>query len=54
MQTKYNIWFRDPREVVRQILVNPIFANEMDLRPFQEYSPDDQSWQFKDFMSGTH
>ncbi|KAF8419962.1 hypothetical protein L210DRAFT_3615588 [Boletus edulis BED1] len=52
MLNKYDIWFRDPCQVVHKILGNPSFANEMDLSPFEEYSTDDQTRQYKDFMSG--
>ncbi|KAF8131904.1 hypothetical protein EV363DRAFT_1164456 [Boletus edulis] len=52
MLNKYDVWFRDPRQVVHKILGNPSFTNEMDLSPFKEYSTDDQTQQYKDFMSG--
>jgi len=52
MLKKYNVWFRDPRQVARQILSNPSFSNEIDLKPFEEYSTEDQTRQYKDFMSG--
>lgn len=31
MQQQYNVWYRDPREVVHQLLGNPGFAKELDL-----------------------
>ncbi|KAF8441008.1 hypothetical protein L210DRAFT_3612177 [Boletus edulis BED1] len=52
MRQKYDVWFRDPRQVVHKILGNPSFASEMDLRPFAEYSTQDRTRQYKDFMSG--
>ncbi|KAF8133246.1 hypothetical protein EV363DRAFT_1397483 [Boletus edulis] len=52
MLNKYDVWFHDPHQVVHKILGNPSFANEMDLSPFEEYSTDDQTQQYKDFMSG--
>jgi len=52
MLKKYDVWFRDPRQVARQILGNSSFSNEIDLWPFEEYSTEDQTRQYKDFMSG--
>ena len=52
MLKKYDVWFRDPRQVACQILGNLSFSNEIDLRPFEEYSTEDQTRQYKDFMSG--
>jgi len=52
MLKKYDVWFRDPRQVARQILSNPSFSNEIDLKPFKEYLTEDQTRQYKDFMSG--
>ena len=52
MSKKYDVWFRDPRQVARQILGNPSFSNEIDLQPFEEYLTEDQTRQYKDFMSG--
>ncbi|KAN0101260.1 hypothetical protein V8E55_001244 [Tylopilus felleus] len=51
MLQKYDIWFRDPREVIHKILGNPSFVSEMDLRPFEGYSTENQTRQYKDFMS---
>ncbi|KAG2031370.1 hypothetical protein BDR03DRAFT_986436 [Suillus americanus] len=52
MDNKYEVWFRDPREVVRNMLANPTYASEMDYRPYREYSTEGDKWQWKDFMSG--
>lgn len=52
MNEKYDVWFRDPREVVRNMLANPMFANEMDYRAYREYSTETDERQWKDFMSG--
>ncbi|KAF8837065.1 hypothetical protein BDN67DRAFT_991906 [Paxillus ammoniavirescens] len=51
MLEKYHVWFRDPRQVVRKVLGNLSFTNEMDLSPFEEYSTKDQIRHYKDFMS---
>lgn len=52
MSQEYDVWFRDPRLVVHKILGNRSFAGKINLRPFQEYTTDDQTRQYKDFMSG--
>jgi len=52
MLKKYNVWFRDPCQVAHQIIGNPSFSNEIDLQPFEEYLTEDQTRQYKDFMSG--
>ena len=52
MSQEYDVWFRDPRLMVHKILGNHSFAGKIDLRPFQEYTTDDQTRQYKDFMSG--
>ncbi|KAG2083637.1 hypothetical protein BD769DRAFT_1633119 [Suillus cothurnatus] len=52
MDDQYEVWFRDPREVVRNMLANPTYANEIDYRPYREYSTEGDKRQWKDFMSG--
>ncbi|KAG0703375.1 hypothetical protein DFH29DRAFT_981942 [Suillus ampliporus] len=52
MDDKYDVWFHDPREVARNMLANPTYANEFDYRPYREYSSENDQWQWKDFMSG--
>ncbi|KAG1878456.1 hypothetical protein C8R48DRAFT_804965 [Suillus tomentosus] len=52
MDDKYDVWFRDPREVTRNMLANSAYANEFDYRPYQEYSTENDQRQWKDFMSG--
>lgn len=51
MKDNYTVYFRDPREVVRNILSNPSFKNELDLRPYREFvmGTDERRW--SDFMS---
>jgi hypothetical protein len=51
MDAPYDVWFRDPRLSARNILSNPSVANELDLRPYREFSIQDER-QWKDFMSG--
>jgi len=52
MQQPYEVWYRDVREVVHQILGNPSYPDEMDLRPFREFSSEGDQRQYCDFMSG--
>ena len=47
----YDIWFRDARLLVQEMISNPDFAGEFDFAPYQEYSTDGQH-RFEDFMSG--
>jgi hypothetical protein len=51
MKAGYDVWFRDPRVLVHNLLSNPDFKGEIDLAPFQEYSSDG-AHRFQDFMSG--
>ncbi|KAG2098388.1 uncharacterized protein F5147DRAFT_754784 [Suillus discolor] len=52
MDDKYEVWFRDPREVVCNMLANPTYASEVDYCPYREYSTEGDKRQWKDFMSG--
>ncbi|KAG1814095.1 hypothetical protein EV424DRAFT_1564563, partial [Suillus variegatus] len=52
MDGEYEVWFRDPREVARNMLANSTYANEMDYCPYREYSTEGDKRQWKDFMSG--
>ena len=52
IRDSYDVWFRDPREVVRNMLANPEFANEMDYQPFREYDMKTSTQRWQDFMSG--
>ncbi|KAG1805291.1 hypothetical protein EV424DRAFT_1474394 [Suillus variegatus] len=52
MDGEYEVWFRDPREVARNMLANLTYANEMDYCPYREYSTEGDKRQWKDFMSG--
>jgi hypothetical protein len=51
MNAEYDVWFRDPREIVKNMLSNPDFNSDFDYAPFQEYTADGIH-RFKDFMSG--
>ncbi|KAI0069429.1 hypothetical protein K474DRAFT_1580037, partial [Panus rudis PR-1116 ss-1] len=50
MEKEYDIWFRDPRDVIRQQLSNPDFAKHMDYAPKRVYR--DGKREYEDFMSG--
>ncbi|KAG2135326.1 hypothetical protein DEU56DRAFT_738053 [Suillus clintonianus] len=51
MNGSYDVWFRDPREVIRNMLANPMYADEVDYQPYREYASATDERQWKDFMS---
>lgn len=51
MTAEHEVWFRDPRELVENLVSNPDFADEFDYSPLQEYDVDGNH-RFQDFMSG--
>ncbi|KAG1831213.1 hypothetical protein DFJ58DRAFT_719586 [Suillus subalutaceus] len=36
MEDSHDVWFHDPRDVVRNMLANPEFATEINLQPYRE------------------
>ncbi|KAG2053883.1 hypothetical protein BDR06DRAFT_1051613 [Suillus hirtellus] len=52
MADSHDVWFRDPCDVVRNMLANPDFAAEMDLQPYHEFATENNERQWQDFMSG--
>ncbi|KAH7923128.1 hypothetical protein BV22DRAFT_1016022 [Leucogyrophana mollusca] len=52
MNDEYEVWYRDPHKVVRNLLANPDFKDEMDYIPFREYDAANDQRRWKDFMSG--
>ncbi|KAI6154962.1 hypothetical protein BKA82DRAFT_22386 [Pisolithus tinctorius] len=48
----YDIWFRDPKDVIHDMLSRPNFLRDMDYRPFWEYESATDKRQWEDFMSG--
>ncbi|KAH7903217.1 hypothetical protein BJ138DRAFT_979474, partial [Hygrophoropsis aurantiaca] len=52
MLENYEVWYRDPREIVRNMLASPDYVNDMDYRPFREFSTKSDERQYEDFMSG--
>jgi hypothetical protein len=51
MQAEYDVWFRDPRVLIHNLLSNPDFKSDFDYAPFQERTSDG-THRFQDFMSG--
>ena len=51
MTDEHEVWFRDPRQIVHNMLSNSDFEGEIDYAPFQEYDKD-RNHRFQDFMSG--
>src|SRR5882757_8813716 len=50
MTEKYEVWHRDPRQVVHQLLSNPEFDGHFDYAPYRQFENDKRRW--SDFMSG--
>ncbi|EMD30431.1 hypothetical protein CERSUDRAFT_27999, partial [Gelatoporia subvermispora B] len=48
----YEVIYRDPREVVKEIIANPSFDGEFDYTPKREHLPNNAGLRRKDFMSG--
>ena len=51
MEAKHEVWFRDLRLLVHNLLANADFAGEIDTSPFQEYDAENNH-RYQDFMSG--
>ncbi|KAG1722011.1 hypothetical protein EDB19DRAFT_1859531 [Suillus lakei] len=52
MTESYDVWFCNPHQVVQNMLTNPDYASEVDLRPYREYATETDEHQWQDFMSG--
>lgn len=50
MITQYDVWFRNPRDVIHNMLGNPDFDGEIDYAPLREF--DGTTRRLKNFMSG--
>jgi len=50
MTTEYEVWFRDPREVIRGILTNPEFDGHIDYSAYREFN--DLKRRYSNMMSG--
>jgi hypothetical protein len=51
MNEEFEVWFRNPRDLVRNMLANPDFNGEFDYSPFHEYDANNNH-RFHNFMSG--
>jgi hypothetical protein len=51
MSEDYDVWYRDPHEVVLDMLARTDFNGEVDAAPFREYGADGKRV-YHDFMSG--
>ena len=51
MDQTYDVWYCDPRAVIKNILSNTDFDGEIDYAPYRDFLEDD-SHRYKDFMSG--
>jgi hypothetical protein len=50
MTEQYEVWHRDPRQVVHQLLSNPEFNGHFDYTPHRQFEDNQRRW--SDFMSG--
>ena len=48
----YDVWYRDPRQVIHNILASSGFTSEMDYVPYREYNTTNNQRCWEDFMSG--
>lgn len=51
MRTSYEVWYRDPDAVITNMLSNPDFVGQFDLRPYIDLNADGER-RWGDFMSG--
>jgi hypothetical protein len=51
MEHSYEVYFRDPRQLLLEVLANPSFANDFDYTPMQQFTPDGTR-RYENFMSG--
>lgn len=50
MTTEYDVWFRNPREVVKNILASPDFEGQIDYTAYREFNGEQR--QYGNMMSG--
>jgi len=50
MREEYEVWFRDPREIVHNIIGNPKFLNSINYIPYRDFT--NGKWRWSEFMSG--
>jgi hypothetical protein len=51
MNAEYDVWFRNPRNLVHNIISNPDFNNAFDYAPYQEHDANG-THRYHNFMSG--
>ncbi|KAG1883500.1 hypothetical protein F4604DRAFT_1677803 [Suillus subluteus] len=51
MMSTYEVWFRDPRLLIHNMLANPDFDGKIEYVPYRDYNDKDQRC-FKNFFSG--
>ncbi|EIW83868.1 hypothetical protein CONPUDRAFT_119271 [Coniophora puteana RWD-64-598 SS2] len=51
MSAGYDVWFRDPHQVVKNILARPDFKDEIDFSPYRDYDKDGVR-QYENLFSG--
>lgn len=51
MTASYDVWYRDPRTILRTMLANPDFDGEIHYSPTQEFNAHGER-EWKDLMSG--
>ena len=47
---RYNVWYRNPREVIKNLLARPDLEGHIDYAPYQEF--DGERRQYSNMMSG--
>ena len=50
MTTEYQLWYRNPREIIHHILANPELVDGIDCVPYREFENNNR--RYSDFMSG--
>ena len=51
MEQTYEVYFRDPRQLILNMLANPTFAEDFDYTPLQQFNTKG-SHRYENFMSG--
>ena len=51
MDAEYEVWFRDPHQLLLDMLKSPDFVNSFDYSPFRQYD-DNGDRRYENFMSG--
>ncbi|KAI6128901.1 hypothetical protein EDD16DRAFT_1701506 [Pisolithus croceorrhizus] len=52
MSDTYEVWYRDPCEVIHGILASSKFTDSLDYVPYREYNASNDQRRWQDFMSG--